>query len=212
MIGSKLSAVLPAPLLNYKNGSRGRVFSLTVTNKTKGFNMGWQDMVGGLVNQVTGNKENEEGENKEGGLGGLLGMAGSLLGDKQAALGQVMGKLGASGVDVNSLLEKLGINPDDASDEDLEKLASHVQENEGAEASSDFAAAETVSDEVAEESSDEQVAEDSADTAEEVTAESSDDTEASEESSDADASAETEEAPAEEEPAEEESAEEESEG
>ena len=68
MIGSKLSAVLPASSLNDKNGSRGQGFSLTVTNKTKGFNMGWQDMVGGLVNQATDNKENEEGENKEGGL------------------------------------------------------------------------------------------------------------------------------------------------
>ena len=122
--------------------------------------MSWQDMVGGLVNQVTGNKDEE----KEG--GGLLGMAGSLLGalggDKQQVLGQLMGKLSASGVDVNALLEKLGINPDEASDEDLERLASHVQENAEetpAEASDDSASAETAetNEEVAEttESSDE---------------------------------------------------------
>ncbi len=105
--------------------------------------MGWQDLVGGLVEQVTGNKNDEEAKGEG---GGLLGMAGSLLGslggDKQQMLGQLMGKLGESGVDVNSLLEKLGINPDEASDEDLEKLASHVQggEVETSEDSPDFSA------------------------------------------------------------------------
>ncbi len=102
--------------------------------------MGWQDMVGGLVEQVTGKKDGEE-EKGEG--GGLLGMAGSLLGslggDKQQLLSQLTDKLGASGVDVNSLLEKLGINPDEATDEDLEKLASHAQgdESEASEESSE---------------------------------------------------------------------------
>ena len=100
--------------------------------------MGWQDMVGGLVNQVTGNKEGE-GEG-----GGLLGsLLGSLGGDKQQLFGQLKDKLGESGVDVNSLLEKLGINPDEATDEDLEKLASHVP-GDDAEASSDFSADDSV--------------------------------------------------------------------
>ena len=93
--------------------------------------MGWQDMVGGLVDQVSGNKDGEEEKTD----GGLLGMAGSLVGslggDKPQMLSQLTDKLGASGVDVNSLLEKLGINPDEATDEDLEKLASQAQGDEG---------------------------------------------------------------------------------
>lgn len=93
--------------------------------------MGWQDTVGGLVDQVSGKKDGEA----EKADGGLLGMAGSLMGslggDKQQMLSQLTDKLGASGVDVNSLLEKLGINADEATDEDLEKLASQAQANEG---------------------------------------------------------------------------------
>jgi hypothetical protein len=99
--------------------------------KRKGFIMGWQDTVGGLVDQVSGSKEGEAEKTD----GGLLGMAGSLMGslggDKQQMLSQLTDKLGASGVDVNSLLEKLGINPDEATDEDFEKLAAQAQGDEG---------------------------------------------------------------------------------
>ena len=139
--------------------------------------MDWET-IGGLVNQVTGKKnegdeEGAENNQAENSGGGLLGLVSSALGggNKQQLIGQLLGNLtsigsdqragvvgsllsglGASGVNVQSLLNQLGINPEvadnpeAASHEDLEKLAAHVQENAGSEETAEASTADATAD------------------------------------------------------------------
>src|SRR5437868_9120163 len=111
--------------------------------------MDLKNVIGGLLNQTEGNAENQEGQNSSEGANPLGGILASLGG--QNILSQVLGSLASgdsgqraglvslllsglssSGVDIQSLLGQLGINPEvadnpeAASHEDLTKLATHA--------------------------------------------------------------------------------------
>jgi hypothetical protein len=117
--------------------------------------MDLKDVIGGLLNQTGSNadKQSEEGQNSGEGanplgsiltsLGGGGGLLSQILGSVAAGdseqrgglVGSILSGLGSSGVDLPSLLQQLGINPEvadnpeAASHEDLTKLATHAQEN-----------------------------------------------------------------------------------
>lgn len=147
--------------------------------------MSLQEMIGGLVHSAMGHQEavekdgvQAESANASSGLlGSALGTAFSSFGGSQLAgkldsvtgflspelkadlVGSALSKIGASGVEVKSLLGQLGINPavadnpEAATPDELARLAEHLQEPE------DAPEAET---------SDEQPAEFSAESSEEI--------------------------------------------
>ncbi len=147
--------------------------------------MGLQDTIGGFVHSATGHQEavekdgaQAESANASGGLlGSVLGTAFSSLGGSQVAekldsvtgflspelkadlVGSALSKIGASGVEMKSLLGQLGINPavahnpEAATPEELALLSQHLQENKEAPEA---------------ETSDEQPAEFSAESSEEI--------------------------------------------
>ena len=119
--------------------------------------MDLKDVIGGLLNQTAGNADKQpeedqnsgEGENPlgsiltslgGGGGGGLLSqilgtVAAGDSGQRGGLVGSILSGLGSSGVDLPSLLQQLGINPEVADNpeaathEDLTKLATHAHEN-----------------------------------------------------------------------------------
>ena len=117
--------------------------------------MDLKDVIGGLLNQTESNadKQSEEGQNSGEGtnplgsilssLGGGGGLLSQILGSVAAGdseqrgglVGSILSGLGSSGVDLPSLLQQLGINPEvadnpeTATHEDLTKLATHAHEN-----------------------------------------------------------------------------------
>lgn len=116
--------------------------------------MDLKNVLGGLLNQTEGNTGNQseegqssgEGANPLGSIlsslggGGLLSQVlGSVAsgdsGQRAGVVGSLLSGLSSSGVDVSSLLQQLGINPEvannpeAASHEDLTKLATHAHEN-----------------------------------------------------------------------------------
>lgn len=153
--------------------------------------MSWTDMVGGLVQSVTHQPETteqepgEQGKAEGGLLGSVLGTAFSSLDGAQLAekvnsvtgflspelkanlVGSALDKIGVSGGAARSLLEQLGINPavadnpEEATPEEMARLAEHLQTNEE---EPEFAAEATDQQEAqADESGDETESEDNSD-------------------------------------------------
>ena len=103
--------------------------------------MNLQEMIGGLVNQVSGNQPSTVGAalsslgaDKIGELVG--GSAGEMSSEQRGQMaGSLLSGFSASGIDLQSLLGKLGVNsavadnPEQASPEDVAALAAHAHEN-----------------------------------------------------------------------------------
>lgn len=139
--------------------------------------MNWQDMIGEVVSKATGadapkqdGAQEESGQAGGGLLGSVLGTAFSSLGGtgltdklnsvtsflspeaKANFIGSALNKVGASGGDVQALLQQLGINPaiadnpDEATPEELARLSEHLQQN-GDDATEDASEEQEFSDE-----------------------------------------------------------------